>query len=250
LNAAEASPTFEKPDAADRIADLSRSAIRYGERLVALPEATLAVRIYDFGRRPITARLRLKHPDAAAVTAFVESAARRALQRDWRELSHSPHWRRWVAAGASGRIGGKLYVSVVPEALPEAVAVIAALAHSSNIAAFKVCANLAGICRPDRLVVYVSTAEDIMPLCTLVRGRLAGCPADGVPFTAAATPDGMLSWAVDRPSGASWRQWLTARLACHLHTAVSAGAPHLGSFALNRLGLDGVDTVRWTPTAF
>ncbi|WP_410792313.1 hypothetical protein [Kribbella sp. C-35] len=214
---------------------------------MALPEATLAGRIYNFGRRPLDARFRRQLPDAAAVTAFVESSCGPALQRDWHELPDTPHWRRWAAVGTSGRIAGKLYVSVVPEALPEAVAVVAALARASNIAAFKVGADAAGICRPDRLVVYVSAFEDLLPLGTLLRGRLAGCPADGVPFTAAVTPDGMLSWAVDRPSGASWRQWLTARLARHLHAAVDAGELGPATFALDRLGLDGVDTVRWAP---
>ncbi|MGW6200779.1 hypothetical protein ACWF0M_31855 [Kribbella sp. NPDC055110] len=178
------------------------------------------------------------------MTAFVESSCGPALERDWHKLPDTPHWRRWAAAGTSGRIAGKLYVSVVPEALPEAVAVVAGLARVSNIAAFKVGAD---ICRPDRLVVYVSAYEDLLPLGTLLRGRLAGCPADGVPFTAAVTPDGLLSWAIDRPSGESWRQWLTARLARHLYAAVHAGAPAPGSFALDRLGLDGVDTVHWMP---
>lgn len=237
--------TFDDPVAVGggRIAELSRSAVRYGERLAALPEAALARRIYFFGSRPLTPRLRRQLPDVAAVTAFVESSCGPALQRDWRELPATPHWRRWAAAGTSGRVAGKLYVSVVPEALPEAVAVVAALA--SRIAAFKVGADAAGICRPDRLVVYVSAYDDLLPLGTLLRGRLAGCPADGVPFTAAVTQDGLLSWAVDRPSGASWRQWLTARLAHHL--SVDAGTPDSGGSALTRLGLDGVDTVHWTP---
>jgi len=248
LTGAEPSLTFDDPVAigGGRIAELSRSAVRYGERLAALPEAAVARRIYFFGSRPLTPRLRRQLPDVAAVTAFAESSCGPALQRDWHELPATPHWRRWAAVGTSGQVAGKLYVSVVPEALPEAVAVVAALARASSIAAFKVGADAAGICRPDRLVVYVSAYDDLLPLGTLLRGRLAGCPSDGVPFTAAVTPDGLLSWAVDHPSGASWRQWLTARLAHHLYAAVDAGAPDRESFALNRLRLDGVDTVHWT----
>ncbi|TCC30827.1 hypothetical protein [Kribbella speibonae] len=251
MTAAEPSPTFNDLDAAGggRIAELSRSAVRYGERLVVLPEALLAARIYSFGGRPLAARLRRQFPDAAAVAAFVESSCGPVLRRDWHELPGTPHWRRWAAVGTSGRVAGKLYVSVVPEALPEAVAMVAALARASSIAAFKVGADAAGICRPDRLVVYVSAFEDLPALGALLRGRLAGCPADGVPFTAAVTPDGMLSWAVDRPEGASWRQWLTARLARHLHAAVDAGAPDPGCVALDCLRLDGVDPVQWTPVA-
>ena len=245
----EPSLTVDDPDPADggRIAELSRSALRYGVRVMALPEPRLAGRIYDFGRRPLTDRLRRQFPDAAAMSAFVESSCGPALRRDWHELPGTPHWRRWAVVGASSRIEGKLYVSVAPEALPEAVATIAALARAPSIAAFKVAAGAAGICRPDRLVVYVSAFEDLPNLGALLRGRLAGCPADGVPFTAALTPDGMLSWAVDRPSGASWRQWLAGRLAQHLHVAADAGVPGPGRFAVDRLGLDGVDTVRWTP---
>jgi hypothetical protein len=249
LSGAEPSPTSDSQDAAGsgRIAELSRSAVRYGESLVALPEATLALRIYDFGRRPLTAGLRRRLPDPDAVMAFVESSCGPALQRDWHQLPDTPHWRRWAAVGTSGRIAGKLYVSVAPETLPEAVASVAALARGSNIVAFKVAADAAGISRPDRLVVYVSASEDLRSLGALLRGRLAGFPADGVPFTGALTPDGMVSWAVDRPSGESWRQWLTARLARYLRAGVHEGSPSCGSVALKRLALDGVDTVFWTP---
>jgi hypothetical protein len=252
LTEVERSLTPDDADGADgdRIAELSRSAVRYGERLVSLPESVLAGRIYNFGRRPLADRLRRQLPDAAAVTAFVQSLCGPALQRDWHELPGTPHWRRWAALGTSGQIGGKVYVSVAPQALPEAVAVVAALARASNIAAFKVGADAGGICRPDRLVVYASAFEDLPTIGTLLRSRLSGCPADGVPFSAAVTPDGMLSWAVDRPSGASWRQWLTARLAHHLRAAVDAGTAGPGSSALDCLGLDGVDTVHWSPVRF
>lgn len=236
-------PTFDAADGG-RVAELSRSALRYGEQLVRLPEAALAARIYDFGRRPVTARLRRQFPDAAAVAAFTESSCAVVLRREWRELPATPHWRRWAAAGTSDRIAGKLYVSVVPDALPEAVAAVAALAP--KVAAFKVGADADGLCRPDRLVVYVPAVADLPPLGALLRGRLAGCPADGVPFSAALTRDGLLSWAVDRPSGASWRQWLTARLARHLRAGVDAGGPD-SARTLDRLRLDGVDTVHWRP---
>ena len=243
--------TVDDPGAAhgDRIADLSGSAVRYGERLARLPEPALWIRLYDFGRRPVTARLRRRFPDVGAVAAFAEASCGPILHRDWRELPGTPHWRRWAAAGSSGRVAAKLYVSVAPDALPGAVGVVAGLAQASSITAFKVGADVAGLCRPDRLVVYVAAAEDLPPLGALLRSRLAGCPADGVPFSASITPDGLLSWAVDPPSGESWRQWVTARLARHLRACVREGRPGPARAALDRLGLEGVDTVRWTPVA-
>lgn len=230
-----------------RIADLSRAALQYGERLVALPEVALAARMYDFGRRPLTPRLRRRFPDRAAVATLVESACGSVLERDWRELPGTPYWRRWAAAGTSGRVAGKLYVSAVPDALSDAVAAVATLAGAAGITAFKVGADAAGVCRPDRLVVYVRSAEDLAPFAALLRRRLAGCPADGVPFSAAITADGLLSWAVDDPSGASWRQWITTRLAQHLRACAHQGEPGITEAALERLALDGVDTVRWRP---
>jgi hypothetical protein len=88
---------------------------------------------------------------------------------------------------------------------------------------------------------------------------LAGCPAQGVPFTAQMTEDGLISRGIDPPPDnalpgwmerESWRLWVTNRLA----TAILAATPERGGgmepwqFALRRMRLEGVDTATWTPS--
>jgi len=86
-----------------------------------------------------------------------------------------------------------------------------------------------------------------------VLGRsLRGCPAQGVPFTADVGGNGLLSCGVDPPPGdvaASWRSWITKRLADSLTTRRGTGRGELVTAALADLRLAGVDPDLWRPTA-
>jgi hypothetical protein len=78
-----------------------------------------------------------------------------------------------------------------------------------------------------------------------------------VPFTAAVTNDGLLSWAIDPPRGrgsgardpVSWRSWITGRLAEHLVAGRGGGSDDAEPWqvALARVRLDGVDPTTWVP---
>jgi len=76
-----------------------------------------------------------------------------------------------------------------------------------------------------------------------------------VPFTAPIDSDGLLSWGMDPPRFEqvlqsqqlqSWRQWLTGRIAVYVLAGREAGTD-VHSFIRNRIELDGVDPVSWTP---
>jgi hypothetical protein len=255
-----------------RIAELSRAALRYGQALVGVSEPELAMRLYLYGRRPASPALRRRLADEAAVAAYLGvgpgGSAREALEEGWRELplaNGGPSgWRQWRALPTTRRetepagAAYKLYVSPAIEGLEAAVGVVASsLATAVGVSAFKVGRDLRGICRPDKLVVYFDRLDDLQAGAAVLRERLPGCPAHGVPFTAAITRDGLLSWGADppvRPSadgagGASWRMWVTERLAEYLTVARDAGPGGLEpwQFALERLRLSGVDTDTWVP---
>ena len=140
-------------------------------------------------------------------------------------------------------------------ALPSALAPAAeVLASTRSATAFKLGADLPGLCRPDKLVVYFDRLDDLRAVAEELRGRLAGQPAHGVPFTAAITDDGLLSWGADPPRGVdgvrstSWRLWIARRLAEYLISArTSDGGVAAWRFALDRLRLSGVDTDTWAP---
>lgn len=256
-----------------RIGQLSVAALRYGQELSGLPEPLLALRLYFYGRQPVSSALRrgLIHEAAVAAHLGLEpgGSAREALDAGWREIPPAAgeprYWRYWQSRpaqhGGTGHAAAsyKLYVSPAIDALERAVATVAhSLAGARGVAAFKVGSEASGICRPDKLVVYFDRLDDLQAGAAVLREHLDGCPAHGVPFTAAVTHDGLLSWGADPPArssargdSSSWRMWVTERLAEYIVVARSAGRSGLEpwQFALERLRLSGIDTDSWVPAS-
>jgi hypothetical protein len=252
-----------------RIGELSLTALRYGQELAtALPGHALALRLYGYGRRPFTPALAAKLPDAAALDAFLGlqpgGLTRAALDTGWLETTSAAaggdrvYWRSWRARGARDESSAayKLYVSPALDALPQAVeAVASSLAGSRGVQAFKFGAELRDLCRADKLVVYFGRLDDLQDAAATLEQRLHACPAQGVPFTAAVTGDGLLSWGVDPPALAgdggeptSWRLWVSERLAEYL-AAGATSTLEPWRFALERLRLAGIDTDTWVPAS-
>jgi hypothetical protein len=154
----------------------------------------------------------------------------------------------------------KLYVSPAIDGLETAISAVASsLAGARGVMAFKVGSDVQGICRPDKLVVYFDRLEELQEGAAALADRLSECPAHGVPFTAAVTHDGLLSWGADPPAPSSengtgrtsWRLWVTERLAEYLTLARNAGRSELEPWqlALERLRLAGIDTDTWIPAS-
>jgi hypothetical protein len=244
---------------AGRLGSLSLAALRYGQALGDLPAEVLALRLYGFGRCPMGPELRRALPGAGAVADAVglgpAGSVRRALAESWSEQPSDDggYWRRWRPRAVPRlnplRPRVKLYLSPAVEALPDALLALAeTLAAAPTAMGFKVGADLGGICRPDKVVVYFDRLDDLHATAQRLVERVRDVPAHGVPFTAAVTGDGLLSWAAD-PEGTSWRLWVSRRLAEHLAAARrEPDGPEPWRFALRRLRVDGVDPVRWTRT--
>jgi hypothetical protein len=146
----------------------------------------------------------------------------------------------------------KLYVSPALDGMPEASAAVAgSLTTSPGARGFKVARDLVGLCRPDKIVAYFDRMDDLRHGASRIVEELAGTPAHGVPFTAAITLDGLVSWGVDPPSNrvarTSWRAWVVERLAEYLRAAGQDEDVEPWRFALERLRLAGVDTDSWVP---
>ena len=256
-----------------RIGELSVAALRYGQELIGLPESLLALRLYFYGRRPVSAALKHALFDEARVADYLGlgsgGSASAALADGWREMPPAApgpsYWRQWQAADTPQKgtepagVSYKLYVSPAIDALETVLATVgSSLIASRGVIAFKVGADAHGICRPDKLVVYFDRLDDLQAGAEMLRQRLDGCPAHGVPFTAAVTPDGLLSWGADPPvrrstngTGTSWRMWVTEQLAGYITVARNTGSSELEpwQFALERLRLSGIDTDTWIPAS-
>jgi hypothetical protein len=270
---AELFSTRRFPDERKRNADLSVAALQYGQELAGLPEAELALRLYFYGRQPVSPELSRWLVDTTAVAAHLgigpDGPVRRLLGEGWAPIPVQTgvheHWWQWLAPSTSRArtvphaAGYKLYISPAVREVRTALETVAAtLPTAHGVTGFKIGAGLPGICRPDKLIVYVAQLEDLHTFAQNLMRRLVGCPAHGVPFTAAVTDDGLLSWGADPPvmsadrsDVTSWRMWVVEHLAEHLVWARMAPLTTLEPWqvALERLRLSGIDTDTWVPAS-
>ncbi|MFI6925358.1 hypothetical protein ACIBIZ_35825 [Nonomuraea spiralis] len=208
--------------------------------------------LYHANWLPVTPAWLARFPDEDAVTRYVvgERAAR-VLDSRWLR-SQDASWNHWRAV-RRGRLAGpyKVYVSVLPGALPAAFERCVHVLADHRAHSFKLARHPRGLPRPDRFVIYCATREEARELAAALAGALAGQPAQGVPFTHAPRHPAV-SWACDPPPdaagyGPSWRKWVTRKLAAHLHASDAPDAGGRAEYACLRLREDGVDTGTWSP---
>jgi len=265
----------ERPvvEAQGKLAQLAQAALQYGQSLAIDDSARLSARLYFYNRMPLSPRWKRQFPGRDAVAAYLGTesggANRRLLADRWARMKLLPEFDGWFewesrmvrASKAETRQGYELYVSPQPEFVREVFQVVVEVLMESPAHHFKVGNDAAGLLRPDKIVIYFWNFEALQAAGKEIGRRLAGCPAQGVPFTAGINEDdGLLSWGIDPPpdKGAlawqeheSWRLWVTNRLATALVAAKKARTTRLEPwrFALERLRLENVDTETWTPLA-
>lgn len=248
---------------------MAHAALRYAESLWLDNPQELAGRLYGFGRQPLTPGWANRLPARDAVKNFVAgdegSPTRRKLDSEWIEAG-ADKARGWIVWSNPARSKGmrsgeatyKLYVSPDIEAMPAAFSAVLEVA-SEGVRSFKIGADAAGLLRPDKLVLYFSNQEDLFRTASRLAAMLREIKPHGVPFSAAITSNGLLSWGMDPPDGGqvlswqepeSWRLWVVRRLAAAMVAAQSEVNDTMSpaDFALTRLRHQGVDVERWTPS--
>lgn len=245
-----------------RLARLSASALRYGHLLGFSDASALAARLYRFNTLPASPRARRRWPNASAVAAFLEVDRYLAGALSLAPARASGAWLTWRHRGtrrpSQSQPHYKLYVSPVAEHLRDAFDEVMGLAAEIRAFECKIGCDLGGMLRPDKLVVYFRSFGDVRAAGDRMARALAGMQAQGVPFTADLAGDGLLSWGADPPrarfgaarhGGASWRTWVTRRLAEALVHAQRSGPDPVPPwrFARDRVALMGVDPVTWAP---
>jgi hypothetical protein len=250
-----------------RISALSQQAVKHAQYLDIDDASTLGARIYFYNREPASPQLMSEYPTEAEVARRLrvsqgtESGDR--LRRKWAEMPADPTnagWRVWKRKhqGKSGS-GYKLYVSPRAEALFEAFAAAAETFGETGVQRFKVGRDVYGMLRPDKLVAYFSTEEQLRQTAERLFRRIGGMAAHGVPFTCELHGDGLLSWGMDPPKRTqvlpwqerqSWRLWVVNKLATALLAAKAQASPMVEpwKFALERVRLEGIETNSWTPS--
>ena len=168
--------------------------------------------------------------------------------RWWRTRDAS--WVHWQDTRRSSPAGPyKVYVGVRPDDLPGAFDRCLAVFGQLGTRSFKLARTPRGLLRPDRLVAYTATVHETERLMDALDDALTTCRPQEVPFTAGADRS-VVSWARDPRGeaagyGASWRSWVTRKLAAYLHASDAPNAAGRAEFARSRLEQDGVDTNLW-----
>lgn len=248
------------------IAALSQRAIQYAEGLVAVNVGELSKRLYSYNRIPASPRWLRMFPHRTAVSSYLgldRDSIATLLHAAWIEVPTSAvgRWSAWESKRQAPPIGDatyKLYISAACTAMDYAVG--SAVEAASRFGAFqwKVGADIHGLLRPDKLVLYFAQFDDLRAAADYLLHELKGCPSQGVPFTAELESRGLLSWGIDPPNEKSsvpwlklesWRVRICNRLACALVLAKNRPINGISPsrFALRRLRLDGIDTATWAP---
>ncbi|HEY5811936.1 MAG TPA: hypothetical protein VIT23_04710 [Terrimicrobiaceae bacterium] len=246
------------------------AALRYAQALKLSDTIALSARLYTYNRLPVSPAWRKRLPSEAAVLSLLEiepgGRNQKILQRSWSYYPSKPNqpgWLFWQSASkhkiGEPRQAYKLYVSPMVQGLPEAFHAILERATETGARALKVGKDIYGLLRPDKLVIYYSSWQEIEHAAQRMKPFLCGLPGHTVPFTAALDSEGLLSWGMDPPrreqlvpwQGPSWRSWLTDRLAMAL---ISGNGESLGSLepwqlALDRISLENIDVTTWAPSA-
>lgn len=256
----------------NRIGVISREALEYAGRIVLPATDALWMRLYFYGRIPYSARWASRFPHAAEVETILAgkrgSATRKLLESCFVPVAPDPRndrWRLYDHRSPLAQIDRdlpqyKLYVSPHPSAIVEAFGAVVTAVAEIGAPRFKVGSDAYGLLRSDKLIVYCTGRPMLDALAERVAPLLRGVPAHGVPFTAALSADGLLSYGIDPPSNApidgwadaserSWRMWIVRWLARTIERQRRDDPGHAEPwrYALDRLRFAGVDPRTWTP---
>jgi hypothetical protein len=261
-------PPREATPTRDAAARLSHDALLHAQDLETNDAQTLTAALYFFNRIPLTPFWRARFADADAILAHLgadRGTLRALLEREWIASRRMAGWLTWSTKSPSRRTPEsgtyKLYISPRPERMRDAFDVVVRVLADYPGTPFKIGNGAAGMLRPDQMVAYFPTREELNEVADVLRRELAGCDAHGVPFSAGLDDTGLLSWGVDPPDAdralqwlrrESWRFWVAQRLGAAVSIAkIARGAAAIEPwrFAIERVRRHGVDVDTWTPSA-
>ena len=246
------------------LATLSRRAVAYAASLEIADPVMLSARLYAFNRVPVTPRWRRLLPDEPSVDRYVN--LREVAPLPWRRLKRAlpTGWIVWQRR-SNGRNENtsaiyKLYVSPACSALRQTIGIAAGIVFRSAALQWKCGNDAMGLLRPDKFVAYFSSFSQLQETAAENSTAATRMPTARHAVYCGSGRGGLVSWGVDPGSGAgdfrsldgeSWRSLICNRLAAALALAKSSAATGISPecFALERLGLEGIDTSTWAPTA-
>jgi hypothetical protein len=262
LFSASGSPTVPEPHPFSK---LSWAAIQCAASYEGLDSVALAQKVYAFGRLPCTERIRDRFARDADLLSFLaaEPGIADLLASEWTAAPNDAEqpWLNWRTRREAQRLGFKLYISARLDGMPRLFGMTLRAFRRARCHSFKIGRHAEGVCRPDKMVGYFASLEQLRECASLIEEDLAASDvppssAHGVPFTADIDAAGFLGWGMDPPELAratdsraeSWRGWIASRVAVAVLSAKStASHKEIVPFVLQRLEIDGIDPGTWAP---
>jgi hypothetical protein len=251
------------------LSELSFKTIQHVAALETASPEELGSLLYRYNTLPLTAQWVRRIPSQNALEEYLQihagGSCRRNLDRNWTRSSPTAGDNPWLAWSShssppKNSVGYKLYLSPLPAHLRDAFSVWVRAITKAGACHFKIGSNVRGMLRPDKMVAYFGDLSAVEEAAYLTAQELTGCPAQGVPFTAELDCGALLSWGCDPPVDEvapvwlrrqSWRQWICSRLGSALAVARHEKSAWAAAsiFALQRLRLEGIDVMKWTPVS-
>lgn len=260
-------PSNGVPDFQDAVGRLSQEALLHAQDLETTSAFALTSALYFYHRMPLSPFWKARFPNSDAILAHLgtdRGPLRSFLDRHWIEYRQRAGWMSWSSIlpmdPSADEATYKMYVSPRPERIREVFEIVVRVLSDFPRTQFKIGDSAVGLLRPDKLVTYFRTREQMEEVAQILHRELAGCDAHGVPFSASLDDTGLLSWGVDPPANdralkwlgrESWRMWVVKKLGSALSiakTARSAQAVEPWRFAIERVRRQGVEVETWTPS--
>lgn len=237
----------------NRLSQLSMRALELGATIPTFDNRKLARWLYRYGCLPYlpSSELDYKSDDnPMTVLALSSGCTTHQILKTAYEATTHADWVFFSLASAPipKEAACKLYVSPQPVALAEAFPVVAKTFTDQGVRSFKVGRGIEGLFRSDKIIAYFDNLDDLIEVTKELVEKLAGCPAQGVPFTAEHGLDGLLSWSIDPPvitEPVSWRSWITLGLATELVKVQTLPINEAVEVALDAVSARGVNTDLW-----
>lgn len=220
--------SFEKNTTNSIVSKLSFQAVYYGYNLNENRVQDLAAKLYHFNTLPSTGeRLKLfKSKSTSEIFNLKQIFGDEFLK--YFNMNENEYWLYFSVKKVYGQVSAnntyKLYVSPQPEFFRECCEVLAKFIPESTSFSFKLGVGLQGILRPDKIVVYFSSKNEMLAFAKKLIKNMDDIKAQAIPFTVQLDRKGLISWGVDPPriktnifwEQSSWRVWLTSKIAHYI----------------------------------
>lgn len=235
--------------------DLSLAALRHVASLNLTDALSNTRKLYSFNRVPESTAWRKKWPGA---TCPWDALAPSWGLTGWAQETGASEWRLWRRRTSRRHIAAKLYLSVHPRDIEDAVSRVVPALYDSEALAFKLAATRLDLLRADKFVLYFPSTSSMHDTALVLDNRISEFAPHEVPFTCVLDGCARVTWGADPakedrsrllPDECSWRTWICERAGTAIAEANSAGltdevALH---FVLSRVASSGVDPTTWAP---